>query len=94
MQANYFEAEFLQLYPSSERERNFRRCSFTSSIKREIGLFFSSRSRAATPKKCTNKHAAPEELLFFPFNLLLFLTFSLPSPLGRLKVPNSGFEYP
>ena len=31
--------QFLQLYPSSERERNFRRCSFTSSIKREIGLF-------------------------------------------------------
>ena len=40
-------------YPSSEREVKFRRCLFTSSIKREKA--FSRRGRAKPGKKCTKK---------------------------------------
>ena len=50
-------------YSSSEREIKFRRCLFTSPLKREI-RHFSRRSRAKTGKKCTKKRDTRAKLLF------------------------------
>ena len=47
-------------------------------------------SRAVTANKCTKKCNARAELLFWLLSLLLFLTFSLPSPSSLLKLPNGG----
>ena len=41
-----------------------------------------------TAKKCTKKRDARAKLLFCVINILLFLTFSLPSPSSLLKLPN------
>ena len=58
------ELNFKGPYSSSEREIKFRRCLFTSSIKREIRHFHVVvvQKRA---KKCTNKRDARAKLLFF-----------------------------
>ena len=40
-----------------------------------------------TTKKCTKKRDARAKLLFCVINILLFLTFSLPSPSSLLKLP-------
>ena len=40
-----------------------------------------------TTKKCTKKRGARAKLLFCVINILLFLTFSLPSPSSLLKLP-------
>ena len=49
---------------------------------------FSGRSHAVTEKKCTKKRDARAKLLFWLLNLLLFLTFLLPSPSSDLKRPS------
>ena len=49
---------------------------------------FSRRSRAATANNCTKKRDARVKLLFWLLNLLLFLTFLLPSPSSDLKRPS------
>ena len=87
LQGNPFWAEFLRTILSSERERKFSRRFLTSSIKGEIRHF--PVYREVTAKKCTKKLDARAELLFCPFNLLLFWRFSLSSPSWHLKVPNS-----
>ena len=84
LQGNPFWAEFLRTILSSERERKFSRRFLTSSIKGEIRHF--PVYREVTVKKCTKKLDARAELLFCPFNLLLFWRFSLSSPSWHLKV--------
>ena len=74
-------------YSSSEREIKFRRCLFTSPLKREI-RHFSRRSRAKTGKKCTKKRDARAKLLFAYKTFWFFFTFSLPSASLDLKVPD------
>ena len=55
---------------------------------------FSRCCRAATAKKyvCPKKRDARAELLFFQFNPIDFLLFSLPSPSSLLKLPIVVFE--
>ena len=62
-QANPPGIEFFGTYPSTEREIKFRRCLFTSVIKREIRHFHVVvvQKRA---KKCTKKRDARAKLLF------------------------------
>ena len=71
MQANYFEAEFSSII-SKFRKRKKLSSSLVNVLHKTWNWAFSRRSRAATPKKCTKKHAAREELLFCLFNLFLF----------------------
>ena len=77
-------------WSSSEREIQFRRCLFTSSIKRKIRHSVSRRSRANTGKKCTKLRDARAKLLFCLLTqLFFFLTFSLPPASLDLKFPNA-----
>ena len=72
MWANPPEAEFQVPYPSSEREIKFRRCLFTSSIKREIRhvhVVVVQKRERNVQKKCD----ARAKLLFCLLNLLFFL---------------------
>ena len=62
-------------WSSSEREIQFRRCLFTSSIKRKIRHSVSRRSRANTGKKCTKLRDARAKLLFCLLTQLLFFFF-------------------
>ena len=73
-----------RLHFSLERERTIRRRLFTSSIKREIRyihVIVVQWQQINVQKKCD----ALAKLLFCLFNPLLFLTFSLPSPLLKLS---------
>ena len=80
---NHVKVNPLELYPSSERE--YRRRLLTSPIKRELRRFHVvvvQRRQKNELRKCATR----AELLFRLLNLLLFLTFSLPSPLWQLKL--------
>ena len=73
-------------YSSSEREIKFRRCLFTSTIKREIRHFHvvvvQKRERNVKKVWCTC------EVVLLLINPIVFLTFSLLSASLDLKVPN------
>ena len=73
-------------YPSTEREIKFRRCLFTSSIKRQIRQHVVVVQKRA--KKCTKKLDASAKLLFCLQNVFFFFTFSLPFASLDPKVPN------
>ena len=79
-------------YPSSEREIKFRRCLFTSSIKREIGIFrvvVVQKRQRNVQKSVLHVRSVFLFFLSFFFFFFFFLTFSLPSASLDLKVSNS-----
>ena len=73
--------------PSSEREIKFRRCFFTSSIKRKIRHFHVVVVQKQERNVQSEVVVLLMKLIVFVF-VLFFLTFSLPSASLDLKVPN------
>ena len=76
-----------RLYGSSGKEKESHCLVFTSSRKREFFKVFSRRSRAATAKKCIKNVMHVQSCCFANLNLLLFFSFSSPSPSSLLTLP-------
>ena len=78
--------KFLETTPKfKKRKKNASSCVYV--LHKTSHQEISRRSRAVMAKKCTIKCNAHTELLFFLLSLVLFLTFSLPSPSSLLKLP-------